>query len=368
MSLNALVVCSDEKIVRVLRRVLSELEIRMTHCAESDLAVRRLTRERFEAVIVDCANEQTAGLVLRSARTAPCNKHSVAVAIVNGRSAFDLGAHFVLYQPITMERAKASFRAVRALMKRERRRNARVPVQIPISISLGSDQGPIRCVSVDLGEGGMAVQMLHRPKRTTGMLLEFTLPGTDYKVMCKAEIAWENAAKQSGVRFAEISSEAHEQIKTWIKLHTPELEADDPPAPCTLTDLTLSACYVKMSSPLPTNTAVVLSMRTGSSQMNAAGIVRVMHPEVGMGIEFSRGGAEQKDNLEKFIEMLAHSGASAPTLTVEPEGLVADEAKMPTQASDDPLLILFKDSNVSPENFHAELHKQRNSQAEAAAI
>src|SRR5271163_647683 len=135
MSLQALVLCSDEKIVRVLRRVLSELEISIQHCPDADFAVRKLTRQRFEAVIVDCHDEQTAAQVLRSARSAPCNKHSIAVAIIDGqqalRSAFNLGAHFVLYKPISMERAKSSFRAARALMKRERRRNLRVPIELP---------------------------------------------------------------------------------------------------------------------------------------------------------------------------------------------------------------------------------------------
>ena len=120
MTLRALVLCSDEKILRVLRRVLSDLEIAMDHCSDADQATLKLTRQRFEAVIVDCADQATAALVLKSARTAPCNKRAVAVAIIDGttgiRTAFDLGAHFALYKPISMERAKASFRAARALM------------------------------------------------------------------------------------------------------------------------------------------------------------------------------------------------------------------------------------------------------------
>ena len=129
MTLKALVLCSDEKILRVLRRVLSDLEIGLEHCPDADSAIQRLTRQRFEALIVDCNDPSTAALVLKSARTAPCNKRAVAVAIIDGstgvRSAFEMGAHFALYKPISTERAKASFRAARALMKRERRRNSR---------------------------------------------------------------------------------------------------------------------------------------------------------------------------------------------------------------------------------------------------
>src|SRR6185295_20372194 len=112
MSLIALVFSADDKVVRVLRRVLSELEIGMELCADAESAIHKLTRGRFEAVIVDCADPATASRVLRSARSAPCNKRAVAVAIVGAQSSLgdsrDLGAHFVLHQPLSPQRAHRS--------------------------------------------------------------------------------------------------------------------------------------------------------------------------------------------------------------------------------------------------------------------
>src|SRR5580692_9362190 len=135
MTLKSLLLCSDEKIVRVLRRVLGDLDIGVELCADADSALRKLTRERFEAIIVDVTDDGASD-VLRSARSAPCNKQAVAVAIVEPviglKAVFGLGAHFVLYKPVSSERAKSSFRAARALMKSERRRNARVAVEIPV--------------------------------------------------------------------------------------------------------------------------------------------------------------------------------------------------------------------------------------------
>ena len=117
------------------RRVLGDLDIEVDLCAGADAALRKLTRQRFEAIIADCADDG-AFEVLRSARSAPCNKQAVAVAIVEPivglKAVFDIGAHFVLYKPVSSERAKSSFRAARALMKSERRRNVRVAVQIPV--------------------------------------------------------------------------------------------------------------------------------------------------------------------------------------------------------------------------------------------
>src|SRR5438477_13047231 len=147
MGLKSLLLCSDDKIVRVLRRVLGDLDIELQVCADADSALYRLTRRRFEGIIVDCAAEG-ASQVLRSARSAPCNKQAVAVAIVEPavglKEVFDLGAHFVLYKPVSSERAKSSFRAARALMKSERRRNTRVAVQIPVTLKSPRLDGSMR--------------------------------------------------------------------------------------------------------------------------------------------------------------------------------------------------------------------------------
>src|SRR5208282_6595169 len=64
MNLKSLLLSSDEKTVRVLRRVLSDLEIDVEHCSAVDDAIHRITRQRFEAIIVDGANAEEAGSVL----------------------------------------------------------------------------------------------------------------------------------------------------------------------------------------------------------------------------------------------------------------------------------------------------------------
>ncbi len=81
-------------------------------------------------MIVDCAEESNLSL-LKSIRMGQRNKKSLAVAIIDEqtalRRAFEMGAHFVVFKPISCERAKSSLRTVKALMKRERRRSLRVP-------------------------------------------------------------------------------------------------------------------------------------------------------------------------------------------------------------------------------------------------
>ncbi len=369
MSLKCLLLCSDDKIVRVLRRVLSDLEIAVEHCTEADSAVRKLTRQRFEAVIVDCTDEKIASMVLRSARSAPCNKRAVAVAIVDGqkalRSAFELGAHFVLYKPVSSERAKASFRAARALMKVERRRNTRVPIEIPVALIAKDGEGKQNAVSTDLSEGGMALQRIRRPHNSTGMRVIFTLPGTQFEIDCQGEFAWENAGRQSGVRFLDLPSAAREQLNAWLKRHSPEMETDDPPVSCKLTDLSLGGCYLEMASPFPVRTRLVLSMKVGQLEVEADGMVRVMHPEVGMGVELTQHTPQQREQVEKFIQALMNSNGALPELMVKPEGIDNSDGALAVREKsneeiEDPLLDLFRiKSELTTDEFQIELRKQR---------
>ena len=372
MKLQSLILSSDEKILRVLRRVLSDLDINVVHVTEAEAAIRKLTRERFEAVIVDCHREETAAHVLRSARNALCNKRAVAVAILDKaqavRSAFELGAHFVLYKPISMERAKASFRAARALMKCERRRNMRIPVEIPVALVFNGGER-VKTNTTDFSAGGMAVRYTKRNSPVGPLKLHFTLPGAGHEVAVGAEIAWQSAGHQAGVRFVDVAAEIQLQIKEWLARQSPEFEEDDPPIPCKLTDLSLGGCYMELPVPFPLRARVIVSMKVEGVQLRVEGVVRVAHTEIGMGVEFARKTDEQRRQVETFLQTLMNSGASVPELLVEPEGLEPMDAPVQVEAGqEDPLLELFRTKAALPtEEFQAELQKQRGGQAQSAA-
>lgn len=370
MSLKSLVLCADEKIVRVLRRVLSDLEIGIEHCTDPDGAIHKLTRQRFEAVIIDCTDLKTATSVLKSARSAPANKRAIAVAIMDGhtglRSAFDMGAHFVLYKPVSTERARSSFRAARALMKRERRRNARVPIQV--QVNLKNDQtGFMQTVrTTDVSEGGMAVQFAKQQKDPGPWQVHFSLPGSNQAIDVTGQVAWQNPGGQIGIRFANLEVDRSHDLRHWLNQHSPDSEKDDPPVRCKLTDLSLGGCYLEISSPFPPRTRIVLSMRAKDMELRVEGVVRVMHPELGMGVEFNQTTAEQRNHVEKFIQTLMKAGDLLPELLVEPEGLEAAGSAKSAESSDvaeveDPLLELFQRKSALPaELFLKELRKQRS--------
>jgi len=364
MSLKALLLCSDDKIVRVLRRTLGDLDITVELCGDGDAALRKLTRQRYEAIVVDCTDEGSSN-VLRSARSAPCNKQAVAVAIVEPtvglKTMFANGAHFVLYKPVSSERAKSSFRAARALMKSERRRNTRVAVQIPVVMRNLQGGANMKVTTNDLSEGGMAVKVTGQKRPTGRWQVVFTLPGTETSLELAAEFAWEGTGSQAGLRFQQVSPEATRQLREWLKQNSPDAEQDDPPMRGQLTDLSLGGCYLEISSPFPVSSSVTLAMRAAGIEVRAQGVVRVMHPDKGMGVEFTQATPEHRSAVEKFLGVLSENRTLSPELLVEPEGLESEPRSALPQAVDvdDPLLQLFSGELLSPEAFHEALRKQR---------
>ena len=106
---------------------------------------------------------------------------------------------------------------------------------------------------------------------------------------------------------------------------------------------------------------VSLSMRAGGVEVRAQGVVRVMHPDKGMGIEFTQATLEHRAAVERFLDVLNENRTLLPELLVEPEGLESEpSAVKPTPIEmDDPLLQLFYGESLTVEEFHEAMRKQR---------
>jgi DNA-binding response OmpR family regulator len=321
MNLKSLLLSNDEKTVRILRRVLSDLEIGVDLCSGLEDALRKITRTRYEAIIVDSASVKESADVLRAAKAAPVNKRALAIVLVEPslglKGGFEMGAHFVLHKPLAVERAKSSFRAVRALMRRERRLQLRVPVQVPVECR-GTNHYKAR--TLDLCEGGMALQFSSRVTHEGVLRFFLELPGLNRKLEIFGELAWEGQGDQAGVRFKNTSDEQRKLLQEWLSTHLPEADEDDP-INCRLTDLSLGGCYLSTNSPFPRGTRVILSIKIADVEMHAGGVVLVTHPEAGMGVQFLQSTNEQRDQVHAMITALRKNGDKSPELQVEADGL-----------------------------------------------
>jgi TonB family protein len=120
MAFKSLLLSKDADLVQTLARLLKDLEVSVEPCSEPFAAAKRLMDQHFDAILVDCEDEQGAGWVLQSARMATASKKSITIAIVGPQSASRggprVGENFVIQKPIVLKQVESTLRAARGLM------------------------------------------------------------------------------------------------------------------------------------------------------------------------------------------------------------------------------------------------------------
>ena len=373
MILQALLVSKDDLAAETLTQVLANFGVAVDRSSAVEVAVARLSEERFDQVIVDFEDPATASLVLESNRRQRPAEHGnppVTVALVTDasqiRAILGAGAHFILTKPITRDQATATLRAATALLKRERRRAFRVPIQAAVSLHTEEDPN-LEGILLDLSTGGMDV-LVAKPLSTSGLVrVTFELPEGGAKIEGDTQVAWTNPNGQTGLRFLDMDVAMREELGEWMAAHAHDAmpEEPDPVSQCKLTDLSLGGCYVETESPFPQSSSVDLCLKAAGMEIHTEGFVRVMHPAHGMGIEFPARTEEQRKSVGDFIEFLTGQPGATPQLEISPRSLVGDAQELNRKSeadADDPLLELLKTGDsLEQTDFLSELHRQRNS-------
>jgi hypothetical protein len=144
-----------------------------------------------------------------------------------------------------------------------------------------------------------------------------------------------------------------------------------------LTDISAGACYLETTAPFPVDTPVVLSIRESNTECLLEGVVRVSHPQTGMGVEFTQVPAhDQRARVEELIGRLV-SNREVPRIFVgrkedrkedrkggrkEDEHAASNPAPDAAQnaGSPDPLLDLVRSgASLTAEQFLNDLRAQR---------
>ena len=371
MTLQALLVSKDDQTAETLVQVLAQFGIGVARSNDVEIATPRLTEERFDLVIVDFDGPDAASPLLESCRqlSGPDRNPPVTVALLPDarqiRSILGSGTHFVLIKPVTHEQAHTTFRAASAILKRERRQSFRVAVQAAVSIQV--EDSMIEGILLDLSAGGVDVLAAKQLPPSAMVHLSFELPDGAVHVEADAEVAWAIANGQTGLRFLDIDADMREKLSEWLTARSHEAlpEETEATSPCKLTDLSLGGCYVQTESPFPQSSAIDLCLRAAGIEFHAEGLVRVMHPGHGMGVEFPARTDEQRKSVGEFIDFLTSQPGTEPQLEISPRSLVASAADLaPTTGSqtdaDDSLLELLRSGcAMNQEDFLAELTRQR---------
>lgn len=222
--LQSLLLSRDDQVIRVLRRVLNDMEIELEVFTASEKASPELARRKFDAIIVDCDDLHGAAEVLRSVRELQSNRSSTTFAIINGvtsvRQAFAMGANLALEKPITVDRARHSFRAAHGLMLQERRRYFRHEVEMAVSLRFQENNSSreVLATGFNLSEGGMALHLKSSLPVKHGMAeMKFVLPGTHNWMELHGSVAWADGQGNAGVRFENVPHVLRDHLDSWLR-------------------------------------------------------------------------------------------------------------------------------------------------------
>jgi CheY-like chemotaxis protein len=364
MALKSLVVCADDATNRTLREILEAIGLSVEICTSAGEVPARLAAQRYDSILLDCDHEAEAFEVLRQARASDRNATSLAIAIASPRSnvrqMFSLGINFVLYKPLSEERAWSSLRAARSLMQREKRRSRRVAVHAGITLDYANVEN-VPATLLDLSEEGSAVQSEKKLPPDCRVYFQFALPGHTSVIRLSAEVAWQDATGRVGVRFVNVPTSSRRVLRNWLAANAPATVTAAPQVPrpeaiakitpaapeqaetltarlrskpgnrrtqsrhacrlgadvyrtgvpvpnrCSLTDISSGGCYIEMPTPFPSGTHVEIVVRAEQMKLRVQGIVQSVHPGFGMGVQLVLKTAEHHDHVQSLIRLLEES-------------------------------------------------------------
>jgi PilZ domain len=213
----ALLASADSATIQQFSRALQEFSISPDVCREVPEAVRRLNRQKFDAVVVDLPLLEQCALILDEVHLSPSNRTAVTFAIScsdGEATAFRKKSNFVLERPLSLQLIRETLKPAYGLILRERRRYFRCPISIPVAI-LRKNLPEVRCYSVNISEGGMAVSTFVPLIAGEDVQVQFTLPEQEGPFVAESKICWLKSG-HLGVRFASLSEKHKSGLQDWL--------------------------------------------------------------------------------------------------------------------------------------------------------
>ncbi len=136
-----LVVDDDPPTCELITEVLSAAEVDAFSLTDSDAAVSRLRKEKFDAVFLDVRMPHPGASMNAADRKSGLNVRTPIVMIsCEGEQqfltrAFEVGANFVLFKPVDRQALLRLLRVTQGPIERERRRFTRVSVRSEVFIT-----------------------------------------------------------------------------------------------------------------------------------------------------------------------------------------------------------------------------------------
>ena len=214
----ALLVSADPVTIQQFSPALRELSISLDVCQCERAAISLLSHRKFDAVIVDLQLREQAGVIMDEVRLSASNRTAVTFTIsgvdVDGTAAFRRRTGFVFERPLSTQSIRGVLKPAYGLILRERRRYFRCPISSPVTI-VRRNMPEVRCQSLNISEGGMAVSTSVPINAGEPVQVQFTIPGHKAPFVAESTICWLKTG-HLGVRFVSLSAERKSELQQWL--------------------------------------------------------------------------------------------------------------------------------------------------------
>jgi len=372
MDIRLLLVCPDQDAAALLTSVLEEMGMEAEHTPSLAHGLARLDGQKFDAVVFEYHDDASSEEFLARLRHSTKNQKTMLIAVVeeecNARPLFGLGANFVLYRPLSVERTRVSMSAARSLMRRERRHAPRARVNSKASVSYPGVP-ELDATLLNISHSGTLITTHERELGKGKVYFEFALPGQGQVVRLSGAVAWQDFSGRAGINFLDVPQASRKLIEGWLQQNgvrpgetpeappepvierfalepklketkssahlpkqTPEPGSDEAdrrreervpcqlgatvnpvgtstPNHCSLSDISEGGCYVEMPTPLPGKANVEIMVRTSEMKFKISGEVLTSHPGFGMGVRFVFKDSTEREEILRLLAVLSAARA-----------------------------------------------------------
>ena len=218
MTLSSMVVSRDWQEVSVLECILGGLHMDVEIEPEPEQALTRITKSKFDALIVDC-DLNGSGQFLERLQRVEKRSNTVPLVIMGGphcnHRMDDTGALFAFEKPISVEQAVRTLSAARSMILDGRLRYHRVGLEVPVALDCKSQKRADGYL-VNVSQGGMQIHTLDTIEATKALRVSFELPGVRSALKAQAEIAWQDKRGNLGIKFVKMLPKQQRTLRLWL--------------------------------------------------------------------------------------------------------------------------------------------------------
>jgi hypothetical protein len=167
---------------------------------------------------VDLQLGDQAKAVLEKIRLSPANRTAVLFTISSSDAetavAFKVGSNFVLRRPLSPASIDRGLKVAYGLIVRERRRYFRCLVEIPAAIYCPGEP-PVRGKTLNISEGGVAINTSLALKPGVQVKVQFTLPDREINFEAQSTVCWSKEG-YLGFQFSSLSPTLTSELQAWL--------------------------------------------------------------------------------------------------------------------------------------------------------